>query len=77
MVVNYRKLNEATGSDAYPLPLILQVIVDLAKAKWYSKFDLPGAYQLLRMALGHEGYTAFRTPLGMFESLVVRDGLKG
>jgi len=75
MVVNYRKINEETIPDAYPLPLISQITNDLSKAKFFTKIDLVGAYQLLRMAIGQEPLTAFRTQYGMFESLVVRDGL--
>ncbi|EIW70139.1 hypothetical protein TREMEDRAFT_30259, partial [Tremella mesenterica DSM 1558] len=76
MVIDYRKLNEATIPDAYPLPLIGQITEELGKARYFSKLDLIGAYQLLRVTEGHEHLTAFRTQYGMFESLVVRDGLR-
>lgn len=76
MVVDYRKINEETIPDVYPLPLISQITNDLSKAKIFTKLDLTGAYQLLRMAEGQEHLTAFRTQYGMFESLVVRDGLR-
>jgi hypothetical protein len=76
MVVDYRKINQETIPDAYPLPLISQITNDLSKAKFFTKLDLVGAYQLLRMAEGQEHLTAFRTQYGMFESLVVRDGLR-
>ena len=76
MVVDFRRLNIATIPDAYPLPLISQIIGDLAKSKFFTKLDLVGAYQLLRVAEGYEFLTAFRTPMGMYESLVVRDGLR-
>jgi len=76
MVVDYRHLNEQTVPDAYPLPLIDQITNDLSSAKYFTKLDLVGAYQLLRMGPGHEHFTAFRTQYGMFESLVVRDGLR-
>lgn len=76
MVIDYRVINSHTVSDAYPLPLISSLLDTLSAAKFYTRLDLPGAYQLLRMAEGHEEYTAFRTEFGMFESLVVRDGLK-
>ena len=75
MVVDYRELNAITIRDVYPLPLPNQIFLMVAGCKFFSKFDLAGAYQLLRMMPGYEKYTAFRTPLGMFESLVVRDGL--
>lgn len=76
MVVDYRKVNECTIPDVYPLPLINQIYYDLGRSKYYSTFDLYGAYQLLRMKPGFEWLTAFRTQYGMFESLVVRDGLR-
>ena len=76
MVVDYRQVNCVTKPDAYPLPLISQIISDLSKAKFFTKLDLVGAYQLLRISPGHEPLTAFRTQYGMFESLVIRDGLR-
>ena len=76
MVVDYRRLNEATIPDVYPLPLISQITNELSKAKYFTKLDLVGAYQLLRVAEGYEHLTAFRTQYGMYESLVVRDGLR-
>jgi hypothetical protein len=76
MVVDYRRLNENTIPDVYPLPLISQITNELSKAKFFTKLDLVGAYQLLRMAESHEHLTAFRTQYGMYESLVVRDGLR-
>jgi len=75
MVVDYRHLNSMTVKDVYPLPLISQVFSELRDAKYFTKLDLVGAYQLLRMKEGHEPLTAFQTPFGMFESLVMRDGL--
>jgi transposase InsO family protein len=76
MVIDYRLINSFTVADAYPLPLIDSLLDSLTAAHFYTRLDLPGAYQLLRMASGHEAYTAFRTEFGMFESLVVRDGLR-
>lgn len=76
MVVDYRQVNKATIVNSYPLPLISQIITDLRSAQWFSKFDLPGAYQLLRMMKEHAPRTAFRTQYGQFESNVVRDGLR-
>lgn len=76
MVIDYRKINSDTIPDAYPLPLISQITNDLSRAKFFTKLDLVGAYQLLRMKAGEEPKTAFRTQYGMFESCVVRDGLR-
>ena len=76
MVVDYRHLNSQTVNDVYPLPLIPQLLDDMKDAEYFTKLDLVGAYQLLRVAAGFEHLTAFRTQYGMFESLVVRDGLR-
>lgn len=76
MVVDYRHLNRNTTPDVYPLPLIDQIMAQLGTAKYFTKLDLVGAYQLLRVAEGYEHLTAFRTQFGMFESCVVRDGLR-
>ena len=76
MVVDYRHLNSQTVADVYPLPLIPQLLEDMKDAIYFTKLDLVGAYQLLRVAAGFEHLTAFRTQYGMFESLVVRDGLR-
>jgi transposase InsO family protein len=76
LVVDFRHLNQATIPDAYPLPLINQIYNDLSNAKYYSTLDLVSAYQQCRVAEGYEHLTAFRTMFGMFESLVVRDGLR-
>ena len=75
LVVDYRDLNSDTIKDVYPLPLISQIFGTLGKCRYFAKFDLTAAYQRVRMADGDEKLTAFRTPLGMFESLVMRDGL--
>ena len=77
LVVDYRALNKTTVSNAYPLPLINSMFAQLTNSKFFSKFDLVGgAYQLLRVAAGSEKYRAFRTLFGVFELLVMRDGLK-
>ena len=73
--VDYRKLNEMTVKDRYPLPLISELIDRLGNAKFFTKIDLRGAYNLLRIKPGHEWKTAFRCRFGHFEYLVVPFGL--
>lgn len=75
LVVDYRTLNEATRKNVYPLPRIDQIYGEFATCSYFCKLDLVGAYQLLRIKEGDEYLTAFRTHYGMFESLVMRDGL--
>src|SRR6266699_6563960 len=75
LCVDYRDLNEKTIKNRYPLLLIQETLMQLSKAKWYTKLDIRGAYNLIRMADGDEWKTAFRTRYGLFESLVMPFGL--
>jgi hypothetical protein len=47
----------------------------LQKARFYTKLDIRGAYNLVRIAKGEEWKMAFRTHYGLFESLVMLFGL--
>jgi hypothetical protein len=47
----------------------------LSKATYFTKLDVRGAYNLIRMADGEEWKTAFRTRYGLFKSLVMPFGL--
>ena len=75
LCVDYRDLNEKTIKNQYPLPLIQETLMQLSKAKWYTKLDIRGAYNLIRMAEGEDWKTAFRIHYGLFESLVMPFGL--
>lgn len=47
LVVDFRKLNEMTISDTYPLPIIADILESLGHSKYYSKIDLKsGFYQI-------------------------------
>jgi hypothetical protein len=61
LCVDYRGLNKITIKNRYPLPLIQENLDRLKSAKYYTKIDLCGAYNLLRINPGEEWKTAFRT----------------
>uniref|UniRef100_A0A8C5M348 Gypsy retrotransposon integrase-like protein 1 n=1 Tax=Leptobrachium leishanense TaxID=445787 RepID=A0A8C5M348_9ANUR len=73
--VDYRDLNRITIKNRYPLPLIPELLERLQTAKIFSKLDLRGAYNLVRIRKGDEWKTAFRTRYGHFEYKVMPYGL--
>jgi hypothetical protein len=75
LVIDYRGINEGTVKNRYPLPLLQDTLINLSKAKWFTKLDIRRAYNLIRMAEGEEWKTAFHTRYGLFESLVMPFGL--
>ena len=75
LCVDYRGLNKVTVKNRYPLPLIAGLLDQLGEAKIYSKIDLRGAYNLVRIKEGDEWKTAFRTMYGHFEYNVMPFGL--
>ncbi|PRP73023.1 retrotransposon nucleocapsid protein, partial [Planoprotostelium fungivorum] len=75
LCVDYRKLNDITVKNVYPLPLIPQLLDRLGSAKIFTKLDLKDAYWLIRIREGDEWKTAFRTRYGLFEYLVMPFGL--
>ncbi len=76
LVIDYRKLNEMTIRNSYPLPLISDLLDRVKGAKVFTKLDLKSAYNLVRIKEGDEYKTAFRTRYGHFEFLVMPFGLK-
>ena len=47
--IDYRKLNEATIKDAYPIPRIEDSLNALSGAKWLSTLDLASGYWQVEM----------------------------
>ena len=75
LCVDYRGLNKITVHNRYPLPLIPELLDRLRSARVFSKIDLRGAYNLVRIKLGDEWKTTFRTRYGHFEYKVMSFGL--
>jgi hypothetical protein len=73
--VDYRALNLAMVKNRYPFPLISERIDGVREARIFTKWDLCGAYNLIRMKEGDEYKTAFRTRYGQLEYRVMRFGL--
>ena len=75
LCVDYRGLNAVTVKNRYPLPLISEIISNVKDKKFFTRIDLKGAYNLVRVKPDDEWKTAFRCRYGHFEYLVMPFGL--
>jgi hypothetical protein len=74
-VQDYRKLNEITVKNRYPLPLISDILNTLRGAKYFTKLNVRWGYNNIRIREGDEWKAAFRTNRGLFEPTVMFFGL--
>ena len=74
-VQDYRRLNEFTVKNRYPLPLVSDIVNRLKGAKYFSKFDVRWGYNNIRIKEGDEWKAAFSTNQGLFEPQVMFFGL--
>ena len=73
--VDYRKLNDATRKDAYPLPRIDTTLDTLSGSQWFSTLDLLSGYWQVEIDEADRPKTAFCTTEGLFQFRVMPFGL--
>ena len=73
--VDYRKLNQITRRDAYPLPVIDQTLDTLSGSKWFNTLDMASGYWQICMDPKDKEKTAFSTHRGLFQFTVLPFGL--
>ena len=73
---DFRKINEITDQDAYPLPVIEDILDHLGKAKFFSAFDLSSGFHQIPIEENSKKITAFTTSEGHFEFERMPFGLK-
>lgn len=76
IVVDFRKLNDVTISDSYPLPLITDILDQLGKARYFTNLDLTSGFHQIKMDPQDAAKTAFSTQYGHYEYLKMPFGLK-
>lgn len=67
VVVDFRKLNEITVADAFPLPNIEDILGQLGDSKYFSTLDLANGFHQIGVREEDKPKTAFSTPHGHFE----------
>jgi hypothetical protein len=72
--VDYRRLNQVTRKDAYPLPRIDVCLDAMSGAQWFSTFDFRSSYHQVEVRSEDADKTAFICREGLFRFLKCRSG---
>src|SRR5207247_2014439 len=73
--IDYRKLNDCTVKDAYPLPRITDCLDALSEGKYFSTFDLRSGYFQVEMEERDREKTSFVTRGGLYQFKVMPFGV--
>ncbi len=77
LVIDFRKVNEVTEDDRYPLPVLSDLLMNLGQSNTiFSSLDLLSGYWQVNLAPEARVSTTFSTPSGHFEWLRMPFGLK-
>ena len=73
--VDYRRLNDVTIKDSYPLPRISDCLDALGTGRYFSAFDLRSGYFQVEMEEADKGKTSFVTRSGFYQFKVMPFGV--
>ena len=72
---DYRYLNKWTIKNAYPLPLISELMDKIKDGKYFTKLDIQWGYNNIQIKEGDEWKAAFKTNQGLYEPTVMFFGM--
>ncbi|CAH8642613.1 unnamed protein product [Dicrocoelium dendriticum] len=75
LCIDYRKLNDVTRKDSFPLPRIDDTLEALSGAQWFSTLDLASGYWQVEIDPKDREKTAFIIPSGLYEFQTMPFGL--
>ena len=76
LCTDYRKVNEVTATDSYPIPRIEDCIDKIGSSKFISKFDLLKGFYQVPLTERAKEISAFVTPDGLYQYKVMPFGMK-
>lgn len=77
VVIDFRRLNEVTIGDAFPLPNIADILDQSGKSTYFTTLDLASGFHQIKMVPKDAIKTAFSSNYQHFEFLRMPFGLKG
>src|SRR5436190_17446603 len=67
VVIDYRKLNEKTVNDKFPIPDITDILDKLGKSNYFTTLDLTSGFHQIEVHPDDIPKTAFSTDFGHYE----------
>jgi hypothetical protein len=77
IVVDFRKLNNVTVGDSFPIPVISEILDALGNSQYFSTIDCANGFHQILARAEDRPKTAFSTSLGHYEYKKMPFGLKG
>jgi hypothetical protein len=73
--VDYRKLNSLTIKNRFPIPIVDEILDELAGAQYFTTLDMKAGHHQVRMRQEDEYKTTFKTHHSHYQFMVMQFGL--